>query len=73
MKRDLKRMQKIKARERGQTGEGKGAMAVRFFRCYAVTDAPNASVVLCSRRGGREVRVVDGGQEVEEKGGGGGR
>lgn len=44
-------------------------MAVRFLRCHAFTDSQNTSVVFCSR--GREVRVVDGEQEVEEEGGGG--
>lgn len=41
--------QKLKARESGQTREGIGAMAVRLLWCYAFTDAPNTSVVLCSR------------------------
>lgn len=60
----IQQMQEIKkARERGQTREGIGAMAVRLLRCNAFTDAPDTSVVLCAQ--GRE---VDGRQEVEEEG-----
>lgn len=55
----MKQSQKIKARESGQTREGIGAMAVRLLRCHAFTDAPNTSVVLCSR-GGRSGWWMEG-------------
>lgn len=64
--------QKIKrSGESGQTREGIGAVAVRLLRCHAFTDATNTSVVLCFPGGGRfrVVVVVDGEQEVEERGG----
>lgn len=45
----LEKIVQIKKRgTSGQTREGIGAMAVRL-RCYAVTDAPDTSVVLCSQ------------------------
>lgn len=48
---------KIKSEGNGQTGEGIGAMAVRLLGCHAFTDAPDTSVVLCSRGG----KAGDGG------------
>lgn len=76
--------QKIKARESGQTREGKGAMAVRLLRCHAFTDAPNTSVVLWlpgegdqggwmgSRRWRRKVEEEgESGAVLEASGGGG--
>lgn len=69
MQKSSNKARKQKARESGQTREGIGAVAVRLLRRYAFTDAPNTSVVLCFP--GREVRVVDGGQDEEEQSGGG--
>lgn len=40
-------------------------MAVRLLGCHAFTDAPNTSVVLCSR--GKKIQVMEGKQQVEEE------
>lgn len=58
-------MRKLKVRENGQTREGIRTMAVRLLGCHAFTDAPNTSVVLCSKGEGSQVMK---GRQRGEKG-----